>query len=80
MKRYAALLVLIMAFLCCQKPGKVNAPNPNVEIKSWYALKIGESLNLNENDSVLRVPGGWVIRMPFSYAVACCFIPYTKED
>jgi hypothetical protein len=40
-----------------------------------YDLKIGESYLVDNTQSWLRVPGGWVYTNP----TGCCFIPYIAK-
>lgn len=41
----------------------------------WYELKLGEKYGLDEWNSIMRVPGGWVLSTPTSDV----FIPYNDE-
>lgn len=43
--------------------------------ESWYKMKLGESMYPSNNESILRVPGGWV----YGDLQGCCFIPFSKE-
>jgi hypothetical protein len=41
----------------------------------WYELKLGEKCGIDSWNSVMRVPGGWVLSTPTSDV----FIPFNNE-
>jgi len=44
-----------------------------------YSLRILQGLDINHEDSVLRVPGGWIFATRAPSGVSSVFIPYNDE-
>lgn len=47
-----------------------------MDCEAWYQMKIGEAKPIKSNDSVLRVPGGWVVSTP----TGAVFVPHVNSE
>ena len=80
MKKLLVVLAFLFVLCSCSKPGTVDHKPYSISTSRWYDLKIGEKLKVGSWDYVLRVPGGWILRLDEgSWGGVACFIPYSEE-
>lgn len=81
MKRtFAVLLVVIaLAVACHTDIESVEFVGSSSIATRLHSLGIGEAYSTSDNETFLRVPGGWVYHRWSGYGVAATFIPYSSE-
>lgn len=73
-----ALIVLLLA-TSCGEPGRKS--EAQVPISEWYRLPLGERIEITGGcgQTLMRVPGGWIVYPTLGYSTAAVFIPYSEE-
>lgn len=81
MKRILVVLLLAACLVACHTDVKsINTKSDGRTFEQrLYALDIGEAYRPADNETFLRVPGGWVYHRWSGYGVAATFIPMVTE-
>lgn len=79
-RNLVVVLALALVLAGCNTPGEKSPLKQAVAAKEWHSLAIGQTLALDEDSTVWRVPGGWVFQTVGGWGIsAVCFIPYSDE-